>query len=314
MKKSLIIAIILLSSVAVSRGQVASLVTITPDARSAGMGDTGISASANAFSVFGYTAAIALEPGTAAFGYSYTPWMRSHIRGYNLHSAAGYWRPGDRHGIALGFRYFNSPTVRYTDDNGNLLNEFRPADMAVDLGYAYAITDELGVAVNARGVYSDLSNYPGTESGLAFAGDLSVYYRKDDLSAGLSVSNLGSKMKYGNDDDGTFMPANIKLGGAYRMPLGSDMHVITGALEAGYSLLPSENRGVFGGIGVEYMFNGFIAVRGGYHAASKVVGSSYGTAGLGINLDIFSVDFSYLIAGADSSVRNTMRFSLGVKF
>lgn len=310
MKKIIVCIVLLSASFTALNGQSTQYIGITPDARSAAMGETGISASGDAFSIYHYGAAVALQPGMVAAGYSYTPWSRSFVEGYNLHTAAAYFRFAGRHAITAGFRYFSSPWLHGTDNNGNPTAKYKPMDMAVDIGYAYAITNELGVAAAGRYVISD-PNSPGTSQGNAFAVDVSAYYRKNNLSAGIALSNLGTKMNYGGDNFN--MPANVKLGGAYRLPLAAK-HALTGALEVGYNIMPSDQSGIFGGVGLEYMFNKLIAVRGGYHLADNKVSPSYATVGCGVNLFMCSLDFSYLIAGSDSQLRNTMRISLGVKF
>lgn len=295
-----------------ARAQSAAFVGITPDARTAAMGNAGVALPANAFAIYQNSAAIALSENKAAIGYNFTPWISSFQKGYSLHSAAGYYKLSDKNALTLGFRYFQLPESIGLDDLGNPLEAFRPNEMSIDLGYSMAIGENIGIAANVRYVSSSMSNVEGAKTGSAFAADLGFYYRKNNLSAGLSVNNLGTKIDYGYG--GYSMPARVKAAGAYVLPV-ADKHEVTGALQVAYMFAPSDFAGIEGGIGVEYMYNKMIAVRAGYNLGDKEkTGYSYATLGCGVNYSLFSLDFAYLLAGGDSPMKNVWYLSLGVKF
>jgi hypothetical protein len=70
--------------------------------------------------------------------------------------------------------------------------------------------------------------------------------------------------------------------------------------------------GMFGGIGVEYTYKQWGALRAGYHAADeKHVSSSYASVGCGIMFHGFGLDFAYMLANGDAPIRQTMVISLG---
>jgi hypothetical protein len=68
--------------------------------------------------------------------------------------------------------------------------------------------------------------------------------------------------------------------------------------------------------GLEYWYNQQFAVRAGYNYQSPMKGDSrYFTLGLGLKYNVFNIDFSYLIANAQTSpLANTLRFSLLFNF
>ena len=68
--------------------------------------------------------------------------------------------------------------------------------------------------------------------------------------------------------------------------------------------------------GLEYWYNKQFAVRAGYFHEHETKGNrKYITAGLGLKLSVFSVDFSYLIAMTQQNpLANTVRFSLMFDF
>jgi len=68
--------------------------------------------------------------------------------------------------------------------------------------------------------------------------------------------------------------------------------------------------------GIEYWYRQQFAVRAGYfHEHASKGNRKYITTGIGLKLNVFSLDFSYLIAtGSNSPLDRTMRFSLGFIF
>lgn len=70
-------------------------------------------------------------------------------------------------------------------------------------------------------------------------------------------------------------------------------------------------------LGVEYWYREQFAIRTGYFHEAAVKGNrKYATVGVGLKLNVFSIDFSYLIPtnGMDSPLANTLRFTLGFDF
>ncbi len=70
-------------------------------------------------------------------------------------------------------------------------------------------------------------------------------------------------------------------------------------------------------LGVEYWYREQFAIRAGYFHEAAVKGNrKYATLGVGLKLNVFSIDFSYLVPtnGMDSPLANTLRFTLGFDF
>ena len=69
--------------------------------------------------------------------------------------------------------------------------------------------------------------------------------------------------------------------------------------------------------GLEFWYRHQFAIRGGYFHENQFKGNrKYFTVGVGMNLNVFYLDFSYLIStsGRDNPLANTMRFTLGLDF
>ena len=69
--------------------------------------------------------------------------------------------------------------------------------------------------------------------------------------------------------------------------------------------------------GVEYWYREQFAIRAGYFHEAAVKGNrKYLTLGVGLKLNVFSLDFAYLVPtnGQESPLANTLRFTLGFDF
>ena len=172
------------------------------------------------------------------------------------------------------------------------------------------------------------------------------------FSAGANISNIGTKMSYSDVGQSFFLPTNFKLGGASTITL-DDYSTFTFALDFNKLLVPTQpiydgnnnivsgkdpNRsvpaGIFGSFsdapggfseelkevgistGIEYWYNQQFAIRAGYNHQSPMKGDSrYFTMGLGLKYNVFNIDFSYLLANAQTSpLANTLRFGLLFNF
>ncbi len=70
-------------------------------------------------------------------------------------------------------------------------------------------------------------------------------------------------------------------------------------------------------IGTEYWYREQFAIRAGYFNEHSTKGNrKYFTVGVGLKLNVFALDFSYLVPtnGQNSPLANTLRFTLGFDF
>jgi hypothetical protein len=187
------------------------------------------------------------------------------------------------------------------------------------------------------------------EPGNSFATDLSVFYEKpinvsgyeSKYALGLNLSNVGTKMSYSDESASQPIPTNLRLGGRYEMEI-DEYNAFAATLDLNRLLVPlnDTNAGVIEGIfisltdtpgglaeglqriqwsfGFEYWYMKQFAIRAGYfHEHENYGNRKYYTAGVGLALNVFSLDFSYLIpaqGGRNSPLANTMRFTLGFRF
>ena len=84
-----------------------------------------------------------------------------------------------------------------------------------------------------------------------------------------------------------------------------------------YSKFSEELHEIIISVGLEYWYREQFAIRTGYFHEHATKGNrKYATVGVGLKLNVFALDFSYLIPtnGANSPLANTLRFTLGFNF
>jgi hypothetical protein len=208
-------------------------VRIAPDARAGGMGDVAIATAPDMNSIYQNASKLAFVPGDYGVAIHYTPWLRALVNDINMVTINGYYKIKQKQSIALGLKYFSLGQITFTDNTGQTIRDFRPYEMAVDGHYARALSKNFGVAIGLRFIYSNLANNitpQGGETikpGYAGSGDLSFYYKQplkvgkmnSELSLGLALTNIGSKITYTNSTQKDFIPANFGVGIGYKIDI-----------------------------------------------------------------------------------------------
>jgi len=84
-----------------------------------------------------------------------------------------------------------------------------------------------------------------------------------------------------------------------------------------YSVFSEELHEIAYSVGAEYWYRDQFAIRTGYFYEHSTKGNrKYFTVGVGLQLNVFSLDFPYLVptGGQNSPLANTLRFTLGFDF
>jgi hypothetical protein len=222
---------------------------ISPDARAGGMGDLGLATSPDANSSFYNLAKIPFSKDIAGVGITYTPWLKDlGLNDVYLLSLAGYYKFTEDQAISGSVRYFSLGTIQFTDAQGNDLNEGRPREFGIDVGYSRKLTSKTSIGVGLKFIHSNLAS--GTAAGNnykpgnAVAGDLGFYYDNKNEAGngwaiGIAATNLGSKIAYtDNADQKDFIPANLGLGTTYTKAFDAQ-NKITFGLDLNKLLVPT---------------------------------------------------------------------------
>jgi hypothetical protein len=204
--------------------------TISPDARSGAMGDAGVAISPDANAIFWNPAKLAFIEQRLGGAISYTPWLRNLVNDMYIANLSGFYKVDDRQAVGASFTYFDLGSMQFTDDNGQIMQDFNPQEFSIGGTYSRKLSENLGLAVGLRFIHSNLSgNFsagPGfdqSKPGNSAAGDVAVYYTKDlnlsgrdvNFSFGANVSNIGGKISYTTRDRREFLPTNLRIGPAF---------------------------------------------------------------------------------------------------
>ncbi len=218
---------------------------IGADARAGGMGDIGAATDPDVNSQAWNPAKYPFCISRAGIAVNYTPWLRKIVNDIDLGYVAGYMRLGDYTAVSSSLRYFSLGEV----DAGDNLT-IKPYELAFDVAVSRMLSEDLSAAIALRYIRSDLSgNYSDdSKPGNAFAADLALYYnkyvvmgsRECQLAFGLNISNIGSKMKFG-DENSYFIPTNLRLGVNYLVPI-NEYNKIAFGVDLNKLLVPTMPR------------------------------------------------------------------------
>jgi len=127
---------------------------------------------------------------------------------------------------------FIKSNITFTDGSGNEIGQFDPAEFAFDVAYSRKLSENISGGIAIRYINSNLTGgftveNNATKAGQSVAADISAFYRKEidlgkkdaDLSFGLNISNIGSKISYTETGRKDFIPINLRFGPALNLKL-----------------------------------------------------------------------------------------------
>lgn len=275
---------------------------IAPDARAAGMGDVGVATDPDVNSQYWNPAKYPFCISRAGVSLNYTPWLRQLVSDMDLAYLSGYYRIGDYSAVSASLRYFSLGEVM-TDYNGETGESsgmtINPYEMSFDVAYSLMLSEKFSLAAAVRWIYSDLTyDYTdNTSPGSAFAADIACYYndyinigaRECQLGIGLNISNIGSKITFGGDDNSEFIPTNMRLGLALMVPI-DEFNRFTIAADANKLLVPTYPKQEEGESTEDYQQR----VQKEYYDVSSISGifKSFGDAPGGFKEELQEINWS----------------------
>jgi len=218
------------------------------------------------------------------------------------------------------------------------------------IAFRYIRSDITGGAV-VEGTETSAGNAVAADVSMYYLNDkVKLADNYHTFSFGINISNIGNKISY-TEVQKDFLPTNLRIGGAFKYNI-DDYNSLTLALDLNKLLVPSPpqeiNDSTFFGynsdvsvaegmiqsfydapagweeelheikysVGAEYWYANQFAVRGGYFHEHETKGNrKYFTVGAGLKLNVFTIDFSYLIPlKQNNPLANTVRFTLGFDF
>lgn len=196
------------------------------DARSAGMGEVGLTTSPDAFSIAHNMSKLSFTDRTWGISVAHVPWMTELVKDMNISSLVGYYsfegHGGLRHSFSGSLKYFHIGSTQAIPKNGNPVTTIHPYEFAVDLGYSLRFYDNWSVGAAVRYLISDYNYAVNGVSSKAqtVMGDLSLSYVKpvniagaqSVVTAAVAVNNVGDKMTHDGGATYLFSPAVFRLG------------------------------------------------------------------------------------------------------
>ncbi len=320
---------------------------ITPDARHAGLGETGVASSPDANASYWNPAKLVFIPTDYGGSLSYTPWLGKIINDMSISFLTGYYKITQEQAISVGLKYFDLGDIFFTE-NGIDGTNFNPREFSFDLTYSRKLTQELSVGLTGRYIHSNLtgafsSGGVDARPGKSVAADIGIYYtseiqnsRGSILSLGAAITNIGAKITYSDNNNKDFLPTNLRLGTAFTTALDGH-NSVTFLLDFNKLLVPTIDkdqtllRGMFssftdapGGfseemheittsMGVEYWYEHVFAARLGYFLEAADKGNrKYLTLGAGFRRKSFGFDIAYLVPTnkREHPLAETLRFTI----
>ena len=274
--------------------------TIAPDARAAGLGDAGAATDPDVVSQYWNPAKYPFTISRAGVALNYTPWLRQLVSDMDLAYLAGYYRIGDYSAVSASLRYFSLGEVFLsTGESGGDNMTINPYEMSMDVAYSLMLSEKFSIAAAVRWIYSDLTyDYTqDTSPGSAFAVDLAAYYqnylnigsRECQLGLGLNISNIGSKISFGGDNNSEFIPTNLRLGASLMVPI-DEYNRFTITADANKLLVPTYPKQNEGESTEDYQQR----VQKDYYEVSSISGifKSFGDAPGGFKEELQEIQWS----------------------
>jgi len=215
--------------------------------------------------------------------------------------------------------------TRATDDIG----------LGINLRFIHSALSPIGAEQEkGNGITSTVSvdvamMWRPTEMNIPLIGDIGQHF-----SMGVNLSNLGPKVTYVDAAQADPLPTNLRLGFGYKI-LSDDYNQLTYSLDFARLLVhrtddggsdplpkslwtswfddPNAWKKIIISTGMEYWYGSpkLIALRIGYFYENPNFGNrQFLTFGAGIRYDLYGFDFSYISAGPDHPLSDTIRFSL----
>lgn len=247
-------------------------------AREAGMGDAGVAASHGASAVF-------WNPANNVFHEFETTLVLQHYRYiglFNQEAAALAHRVGDGILGLVFMGFYSDEILRRSAVPGVYEGSFKPYDVAFGLSYAHPLGDRFALGANAKLVYERIDIY--SDTGMAFDFFISHRALVEGLVFGASWTNVGGRMNLYNDPFD--LPTAFRAGLAYTP--GGDF--LRERLTLAGDLFVPRDTNAKAQLGIEYRVVPEFTLRAGYKGNYDLYGL---TAGFGVNLGNFSLDYAY---------------------
>ncbi len=236
---------------------------VAADARAAGLADQGVATSTDAFSQQWNPAKYAFAVDKQGFSVSYTPYLTQLVNDISLGQVNYYNRLNERSAFAVSLRYFSLGEIELRQNFDDPANVVKPNELTLDASYSLKLSDRFSMAVGGRYIRSNLKIADlNTDAvpGSTFAVDVAGFFQSEEIAfnefngkyrLGFNFQNMGPKISYDNtqnDISSNFLPANMRLGGAFDFIL-DEYNKVTVSTELTKLLVPTPQNSDLNGDG-----------------------------------------------------------------
>lgn len=263
MKKIAVLIILSTTTLFVNAQQDSRVITtgvpfllVAADARAAGLGDQGVATSPDGFSQQWNPAKYAFSLEKQGFSMSYTPYLTDLVNDISLGQITYFNRFGadGRSAFAGSLRFFGLGEIELRQNADDVPVVVNPNELAVDASYSLQLSERFSMSVAGRYIRSALRIPSGDGDATpasSFAFDVAGFYQGEEtyfndfngrLRLGFNFQNMGPKINYdaglSDDDSANFLPANMRIGGAYDF-IFDDYNKVSVNLELAKLLVPT---------------------------------------------------------------------------
>lgn len=323
-------------------GAAVPFLLISPNSRSSGMGDVGTGLADDINAIYWNPGGLAFQADRQA-SLSFSKWLpQFNADLFYSYGAYGQYVEELEGTVAFNFILMNLGEFTRTNSAGQVLGTFRSNEFSFGLAYATDLSPDLGGGIQLRYIQSNLSSESdaasGSGTGVSVAFDLGLLWApekfdlfgwdlSDKFGLGINLQNIGPSVTYNEQSDP--LPTMLRVGTSIVLA-EDEYNDLTFAFDAAKLLVRRDSLGSDkipksfvsawgeGGMelsmGLEYWYEGVVALRGGYFTEPQSIGDRrYYTFGAGVKYDIFGLDFSFINPVEDNHpLANTMRFTLMV--
>jgi hypothetical protein len=216
--------------------------------------------------------------------------------------------------FGVGLLYTNYGSFTETDAVGNALGTFGANDLALSIGYATMLEEQVYVGGAVKFIYSGIASYTST----AVAADVGILYRIPDarVALGASIRNLGAQLSTYNGIREQ-LPLDVTVGASV-IPRGLPLLLNVGFHRLADDVPSLGERFRHFTVGGEFTLSRVLLLRVGFDNAKRKdfkIGSSADlagfSAGLGILVSSYSIDYGLSSLG---KAGNLHRISVSTAF
>jgi hypothetical protein len=220
---------------------------VTPDPRSAGMGDAGAAISSDVNAIYWNPAKLATSEKDLGFAISYTPWLRNLVTDMAIHNVSGYKKTSKDQAFGFSLNYFDQGVIQGTDKNANSTGNFNAKEYSITGSYSKKLSNILSLGVNLKYINSNLlgnfqTAFVTMKPAQTVAADVALYWNSNSTknwknTYGLVLSNISGKVSYGGIEK-NFIPTNLRFGVATNREF-SDGNRLTFTLDLNKLMVPT---------------------------------------------------------------------------